>query len=79
MSTQTLSQNSYDDSILISHELAKEIRELYDLPSLAAEERVSPEVITNLSGFLKEYATTDDLNESSIDGVKLNQETLDAF
>ncbi|MGN6708875.1 MAG: hypothetical protein ACTHKF_05955 [Candidatus Nitrosocosmicus sp.] len=79
MSTQTLSQNSYDDSILISHELAKELRELYDLPSLAAEERVSAEVITNLSGFLKEYATTDDLNESSIDAVKLNQETLEAF
>ena len=79
MSTQALSQNSYDDSILISHELANELRELYDLPSLAKEELVSTDIITNLSGFLKEYATTDDLNESSIDMVKLNRETLDAF
>ena len=79
MSTQALSQNSYDDSILISHELANELRDLYDLPPLAVEEIVSADVITNLSGFLKEYAATDDLNKSLIDMVKLDRETLDAF
>ena len=79
MSTQALSQNSYDDSILISHGLANELREIYDLPPLGSEEMASADVITNLSGFLKEYATTDDLNESSIDMVKLNRETLDTF
>jgi hypothetical protein len=76
MSTQALSQKSYDDSILVSHELANELRELYDLPSLAAaEEQMSAvDIITNLSGFLKEYAT-DDLDKSSIEMIKFNRET----
>jgi hypothetical protein len=69
MSTQALSENSYDDSIVISHELANELRELYDLPSLAAKEHVSVDIITNLSGFLKEFATSGDFDESSIDRV----------
>jgi hypothetical protein len=76
MPLQVIGQNSYDKSILDSHELAKDLRELYDLPAIKAEEQLSTDIITNLSGFLKEYAS---VNESSFDLVKLDRENTGIF
>jgi hypothetical protein len=69
--------NDYpDDNILTSHQLANEIRELYDLSPIMAEEKISSNIITNLNGFLKEYAITVDYEEAHLDVIKYNREDL---
>ena len=63
MPQQILKHNDYDNNnLLTSHQLANEIRELYDLPSIPSEE-ITPSsstlgIITNLNGFLEDYLKT---------------------
>jgi len=77
---QVLKHNDYDNNnLLTSHQLANEIRELYDLPSIPSEE-IAPsstiEIITNLNGFLKDYISINDLEENSVDVVKECRENI---
>jgi hypothetical protein len=67
---QVLNNNGYDNA-LASHQLANELRELYDLSPITTttEEKISYDIITNLNGLLKEYAATD-LEENPIDDIK---------
>jgi len=74
VSQQVLKHNDYDNNnLLTSHQLANEIRELYDLPSISSEE-ITPsftvDIITNLNGFLENYISINDLEENSVDVIK---------
>ncbi len=71
MSLQMMEHNCHDNEVLTSHELANELRELYDLNPINGE--VSVDIITNLNGLLKEY---DDSEESSVDVIKNNRKNL---
>jgi hypothetical protein len=54
-----------NDALIPSHELANELRELYDLPMISKKEEeeeenkdlMSSHIIINLNGFLNDYAT----------------------
>jgi hypothetical protein len=54
---QILKHNFYDNNdVLTSHQIANEIRKIYDLPSLPSEEVIlssTADIITNLKWFLK--------------------------
>jgi hypothetical protein len=71
MPLQMMEHNSHDQEVLTSHELANELRELYDLPPLNGE--ISPNIITNLGGLLKEYA---DSVENLVDVIKDGRENI---
>jgi hypothetical protein len=82
MPLQMIGQNGYDyneNNLVDSHELSRELRELYDLPLITTDEAIiTPvDVITNLNGFLKEYSTTSmmDCGESHLD-VKSHRENI---
>jgi len=78
---QILKHNDYDNNnLLTSHQLANEIRELYDLPSIPSEE-ITPSsstlgIITNLNGFLEDYLSINDLEENSVDVIKECRENI---
>lgn len=75
---QIIGQNGYNinDDLTVSHTLANELRELYDLPQISKEkEMISPDIITNLNGFLKDYANTDS-EENPVDDVKAYRENI---
>jgi hypothetical protein len=73
MPLQLMENDGYDDGdeLLASHELANELRELYDLPPLNDE--ISTDIIANLSGLLKEYV---DSVESLVDVIKDGRENI---
>ena len=81
MPEQILKHNDYDNNnLLTSHQLANEIRELYDLPSIPSEE-ITPSsstlgIITNLNGFLEDYLSINDLEENSVDVIKECRENI---
>ncbi len=62
MPQQILKHNDYDNNnVLTSHQIANEIRKLYDLPSIPSEEVIlssTADIITNLNGFLKYISVT---------------------
>jgi hypothetical protein len=76
---QMIEQNSYDANngdLTTSHELANELRELYDLPLISKEkdeDLMSSHIIINLNGFLKDYA---DSEENPIDAIKFIRESI---
>jgi hypothetical protein len=74
MPLQIMEHNSHDQDqeVLASHELANELRELYDLPAIKAE-KVIVHTITNLGGLLKEYV---DSVESLVDVIKDGRENI---
>ncbi|MGN6348362.1 MAG: hypothetical protein ACTHLL_01235 [Candidatus Nitrosocosmicus sp.] len=54
-----------NNDLTTSRELANDLRELYDLPPLSIEEEMvikSSYMITNLNGFIKDYATDSEEN-----------------
>jgi hypothetical protein len=73
MPLQMMEHNSHDQDqeVLTSHELANELRELYDLPPL--NDGISTDIITNLGGLLKEYV---DSVESLVDVIKDGRENI---
>jgi hypothetical protein len=71
MPLQLMENDGYDDELLASHELANELRELYDLPPLNDE--ISTDIIANLGGLLKEYV---DSVESLVDVIKDGRENI---
>jgi hypothetical protein len=73
MPLQMMQHNSHDQDqeVLASHELANELRELYDLPPL--NDGISTVNIANLSGLLKEYV---DSVESLVDVIKDGRENI---
>jgi len=78
---QILKHNDYDNNnLLTSHQLANEIRELYDLPSIPSEEIIPSSstlgIITNLNGFLEDYLSINDLEENSVDVIKECRENI---
>jgi hypothetical protein len=60
------------EELLVSHELANELRELYDLSPINGED-VSINIITNLNGLLKEYV---DSEESPVNVIKDSRENI---
>ena len=72
MPLQLMENDGYDDELLASHELANELRELYEL-SASNVEKVSVYTIANLGGLLKEYA---DSVESLVDVIKDGRENI---
>ncbi len=74
MPLQMMEHNSHDQDqeVLASHELANELRELYELSAINAE-KVSVYTIANLSGLLKEYV---DSVESLVDVIKDGRENI---
>ena len=73
MPLQMMECDGYNDELLASHELANELRELYDLPSINKAEKVSVDTIANLDGLLKEYASSE---ESPVDVIKDSRENI---
>jgi hypothetical protein len=71
MPLQMMEHNSHDQEVLSSHEIAKELRELYELPPLNVE--ISTDIITNLGGLLKEYVSS---VESLVDVIKDSRENI---
>jgi hypothetical protein len=73
MPLQMMEHNSHDQDqeVLASHELANELRELYDLPPL--NDGISTVIIANLGGLLKEYV---DSVESLVDVIKDGRENI---
>ena len=73
MPLQMMEHNSHDQDqeVLASHELANELRELYDLPPL--NDGISTDIIANLGGLLKEYV---DSVESLVDVIKDGRENI---
>jgi hypothetical protein len=73
MPLQMMEHNSHDQDqeVLTSHELANELRELYDLPPL--NDGISTDIIANLGGLLKEYV---DSVESLVDVIKDGRENI---
>jgi hypothetical protein len=77
---QMIEQNSYDanDDLTTSHELANDLRELYDLPMISKEEEnkdlMSSDIIINLNGFLKDY--TPNSEENPVDAIKTCRENI---
>ncbi|MGN6559810.1 MAG: hypothetical protein ACTHJ2_04720, partial [Candidatus Nitrosocosmicus sp.] len=54
-----------NNDLTTSRELANDLRELYDLPPLSIEKEMvikSSYMITNLNGFIKDYATDSEEN-----------------
>jgi len=81
MPFQTIEQQSnYDpNGILVeNHELAKELRELFDLPPIYTEQAIisATDIITNLNGFLEDYLSINDLEENSVDVIKECRENI---
>jgi hypothetical protein len=81
MPFQTIEQQpNYDpNGILVeNHELAKELRELFDLPPISTEQAIisATDIITNLNGFLKKYATSTDYGETHLDAIKYSRENI---
>ncbi len=82
MREQSNHDNNYNALELSSHQLANELRELYNLPIInkqniqGQEEHLSPpiNIITNLNGYLKEHTT--DFEENPIDVIKDCREDL---
>ena len=72
MPLQLMENDGYDDELLTSHKLANELRELYDLPANKTE-KVSTDIIANLGGILKEYASSE---ESLVDVIKDGRENI---
>lgn len=70
---QILNNNDYDYA-LSSHQLANDLREIYDLPLITAEEKISSDIITNLNGFLNKC--TSDLEENAVDVIKGCRENI---
>jgi hypothetical protein len=69
MALQMIGQTSSDinNGLTASHELANDLRELYDLPQLASKEKdekdisvKSDDIITNLNGLLKDYVHSEE-------------------
>jgi len=54
-------QISYNNELLSSHQFANDIRELYNIPSIPPEEKLSLNIITNLIKFLNEYFDLKDI------------------
>ena len=90
MPVQVLKQNSVDNSIVenegdvlhTSHQLANELRELYDLPPITLEkdkeidkEVFSNDIIVNLNGLLKDYDTTD-YEDNLVDVIETSRENI---
>ena len=84
MPVQVLKQNCVDvneaDVFLASRQLANELRDLYNLPSIDTEKDkekaiFSKEIIENLSGLLKDYDSTN-LEEYSVDVIKARGENI---
>jgi hypothetical protein len=79
MPLQMIEQTSPDinNGLATSHELANDLRELYDLPQLPPIEKdlvvKSSDMITHLKGFLKDYA---DSEENSVDAIKFIRENI---
>jgi hypothetical protein len=79
MPLQMIEQTSPDinNALTTSQEMANDLRELYDLPQLPPikEDVVvkSTDIITNLKGFLKDYA---DSEENPIDAIKFIRESI---
>ena len=59
------------EELLISHKLANELRELYDLSPL--NDGISTDIIANLGGLLKEYVNS---VESLVDVIKDSRENI---
>jgi len=81
MPFQTIEQqHNYDpNGILVeNHELAKELRELYDLHPISTEQAIisAAVIIINLNGFLKTYATSTDYGETHLDAIKYSRENI---
>jgi hypothetical protein len=81
MPFQTIEQQpNYDPNgnRVENHELAKELRELYELPPISIEQAIisAADIITNLNGFLKKYATTTDYGETHLDAIKYSRENI---
>ena len=79
MRLQMIEQNSHEinDDLIPSHELANDLRELYDLPLISKkedEDLISLDIIINLNGFLKDYATISE--ENPIDAIKACRENI---
>jgi hypothetical protein len=82
---QILEHNSYDENELESYQMAKELREMYDLPPINIQKQqegsieqlqtqhISSDIITNLNGLLKDYA---DSEENPIDAIKFIRENI---
>ena len=84
MPVQVLKQNCVDvneaDVFLASRQLANELRDLYNLPSIDTEKDkektiFSKEIIGNLSGLLKDYDSTK-FEEYSVDIIKAHGENI---
>ena len=80
MALQMIGQTNSDvnNGLIASHELANDLRELYDLPQLPPKEEdavvvKSADIITNLNGFLKDYA---DSEENPVDAIKFIRENI---
>ena len=85
MAQQILEHNSYNENELASHQMAKELRELYDLPPVNIQkqqedgkeqlqaQQLSSDIITNLNGLLKDYA---DSEENPVDAIKFIRENI---
>ena len=71
MPLQMMEHNRHDQEVLASHELANELRELYELPPLNGE--ISTDIIANLGGLLKEYVSS---VESLVDVIKDSRENI---
>jgi hypothetical protein len=72
MPLQMMENDGYDDKLLTSHELANELREIYELPAINGE-KVSAHTIANLGGLLKEYVSS---VESLVDVIKDSRENI---
>ncbi|MGN6560709.1 MAG: hypothetical protein ACTHJ2_09320 [Candidatus Nitrosocosmicus sp.] len=74
-----IEQTSTDinNGLTTSHELANDLRELYDLPQLPPIGKdvvvKSADIITNLNGILKDYA---DSEENPIDAITFIREHI---
>ena len=81
MPFQTIEQQvNYDPNgtLVENDELAKELRDLYDLHPISTEQAVisAADIITNLNGFLKKYATSTDYGETHLDAIKYSRENI---
>ena len=72
MPLQMMEHNSHEQEVLTSHELANELRELYELPTINVE-KISVNIIANLGGLLKEYVSS---VESLVDVIKDSRENI---
>lgn len=59
-----------EDEVLYSHNIAMQLRELYQLPPISTTQK--PDIILELAGIMKNYAD----EESPVDAVKQSREDL---